>query len=123
MNDLMGMLSQFWPFILLILFFYFVMIRPQKKQQDKRKAFLGSLKRGDYVLTAGGVFGKIKRISGNIVSLQIAPNVIIEADKRALQQVPPDSFGDNAEDDDDDEADDEPEDDSEDQETSENETK
>lgn len=102
------------PFLLLILFFYFVIIRPQKKQQDKRKAFMNSLRKGDYVITAGGIFGVIKKISGNIVTLQIAPGLNVEVDKRALQQAPADSLdekgADDVDDEDDDDYDDEPED-------------
>ena len=90
MDEIIQALKGFWPLLLLLAFFYFGMYRPQKKQQDKRNKFWEALKKGDYVITAGGIFGLVKKISGNIVSVQVAPGTIIQVDKRALQAPPQD---------------------------------
>lgn len=60
MNELMGYIEMFWPFLVLVAVFYFFMYRPQKKQEQERNAFLGSLKKGDHVVTAGGIYGIIR---------------------------------------------------------------
>lgn len=93
MGEIMTAIEGFWPLLLLLAFFYFALVRPQKKQQNKRNAFLNALQKGDYVITAGGVYGLVKKITGNVVSVQIAPGTIIQVDKRALQ-APPEDEGD-----------------------------
>ena len=93
MGEIMTAIKGFWPLLLLLAFFYFALVRPQKKQQNKRTAFLNALQKGDYVITAGGVYGLVKKITGNVVSVQIAPGTIIQVDKRALQ-APPEDEGD-----------------------------
>ena len=55
MGEIMTAIKGFWPLLLLLAFFYFALVRPQKKQQNKRNAFLNALQKGDYVITAGGV--------------------------------------------------------------------
>ena len=70
-----------------------ILVSNAEKQQNKRNAFLNALQKGDYVITAGGVYGLVKKITGNVVSVQIAPGTIIQVDKRALQ-APPEDEGD-----------------------------
>ncbi|MDE6525123.1 MAG: preprotein translocase subunit YajC [Paramuribaculum sp.] len=70
--------------VLLIAIFYFFMIRPQQKKQKEIRKFRDSISEGDRVVTAGGIYGKIRSINDNIVSLQIAKDVVIRVDKGSV---------------------------------------
>ena len=70
----MNMLMQLLPIIVLALFMYFVLIRPQNKQQKKMKEMLDSMKIGDEVLTAGGFYGIIYAIDDENVVLEMLPD-------------------------------------------------
>jgi len=74
----------FLPLILVIVVFYFFMIRPQMKKQKEVAAFRNSLAKGDKVVTTGGIYGKILELKDNYVLLQIDDNVKIRVDKSAL---------------------------------------
>lgn len=74
----------FLPLILVIVVFYFFMIRPQMKKQKEVAAFRNSLAKGDKVITTGGIYGKILELKDNYVLLQIDDNVKIRVDKSAL---------------------------------------
>ena len=77
-------LLSFLPFILIIVVFYFFMIRPQMKRQKEVAAFRNSLQKGDKVVTTGGIYGKIIEIKDNYILLQIDDNVKIRVDKNAI---------------------------------------
>jgi preprotein translocase subunit YajC len=64
-------------FLIAIFFgiFYFMIIRPQQRQQKTHKAYLGGLKKGDEVITNGGLIGKIAAVQGDVLTLEIANNV------------------------------------------------
>lgn len=68
----------------LIAIFYFFMIRPQSKKQKEIKKFRDALSVGDKVITAGGIYGKIKEIKDNTILLDIADNVRIKIDKGSV---------------------------------------
>jgi preprotein translocase subunit YajC len=72
--------------IALIAIFYFFMIAPQQKKQKKINAFRDSLKRGDKVMTAGGIYGRIREIKDSTVVLEIDNNVHITIDKNSIYQ-------------------------------------
>ena len=75
-SGLMGMLM---PFALIIVVFYFLMIRPQQKQKAKHEEFLKNLKKGDEIVTSSGIIGTIDSISeNNIVTIQVDDNVKIK---------------------------------------------
>lgn len=74
----------FWPFLILIVVFYFFMYRPQKKQEKERVRFLRSLKKNDHVVTAGGIHGVIKLLRDKYVLLEISPKTVIKIDKTAI---------------------------------------
>ncbi len=74
----------FLPLILIIVVFYFFMIRPQMKKQKEVAAFRNSLAKGDKVVTTGGIYGKILELKDNYVLLQVDDNVKIRVDKSAL---------------------------------------
>jgi len=69
---------QFLPLILIFGVFWFMIIRPQKKQQDKRKTMLAALKRGDKIVTSGGLFATVKDVKGDRVVATIAEGIKVE---------------------------------------------
>ena len=72
-------IGQFIPLILIFVIFYFFLIRPQQKKVKEHKAMVESLKRGDKVITTGGITGVIERVIDNdTVEVQIAENVKVE---------------------------------------------
>jgi preprotein translocase subunit YajC len=75
---------QLIPFALILGIFYFVMILPMRKRQQKVQEFQNSLKVGDKVITSGGIFGSITRVSEQSVQLQVANNVRIEVARPAI---------------------------------------
>jgi len=77
-------LMTFLPFILIIVVFYFFMIRPQMKRQKEVAAFRNSLQKGDKVVTTGGIYGKIVEIKDNYILLQVDDNVKMRVDKNAI---------------------------------------
>ena len=78
--------SSIFMIIALIAIFYFFMIRPQTKRQKEIRQFREKLQNGDKVVTAGGIYGKIKDIKpdSNVVILEIADNVRIRIDKSSI---------------------------------------
>ena len=83
-GDIMNMVNAVWPFILMAAIFYFLLWRPQKKEQQRHQRMLDALKKGDKVITAGGIYGKIKEISDNYMSIEIAEGVNIRVDKTSI---------------------------------------
>ena len=75
---------QFIPFLLVLAIFYFVILLPMKRRQQKVQAFLTSLKVNDRVITSGGIYGTITKLSEQSVQLQIANNVRIEVSRAAV---------------------------------------
>ena len=71
-------ISALLPFVLIFGIFYFLVIRPQQKQRKKHVEFLGSLKKGDEVVTSSGIIGTIASINDKTVSIEIAENVKIK---------------------------------------------
>lgn len=70
--------------VVLIVIFYFFMIRPQSKKQKEIRKFREGLQAGDKVITAGGIFGKIKEVKDTYIVLEIADNVKIRIDKGSV---------------------------------------
>jgi preprotein translocase subunit YajC len=75
---------QFIPFILVLGIFYFVILLPMKRKQQKVQAFLSALKVNDRVITSGGIYGTITKVTDQSVQLQIANNVRIEVSRAAI---------------------------------------
>ncbi|MBW8331867.1 MAG: preprotein translocase subunit YajC [Prolixibacteraceae bacterium] len=74
----------FLPLVLIIVVFYFFMIRPQMKKQKEVAAFRNSLAKGDKVVTTGGIYGKIIEMKDTTVLLQVDDNVKLRVDKAAI---------------------------------------
>ena len=68
---------------------YFLMIRPQMKRAKEHKAMIDALQKGDEVVTAGGVLGRVSKMSDAYVSVEIASNVEIQVQRSAVQMVLP----------------------------------
>ena len=71
-------LGTWGPIVVMIAIFYFLLYRPQKKQQNRRRAMLDNLKKGDQVITIGGIYGTIVELGDPSLKLKIADGVVIE---------------------------------------------
>ena len=76
--------TTFVPLILIMVVFYFFLIRPQMRKQKELKSFRESLKKGDKIVTAGGIYGRINNISENIVTIDVGNNMLLKVDKSAI---------------------------------------
>ena len=79
-----GGYMQFLPFLLLIVVFYFFLIRPQQKRQKELRTYRDALKKGDKIVTTGGIYGRVSEIKDNKVIMEIGDNVRITVDKSAV---------------------------------------
>jgi preprotein translocase subunit YajC len=75
---------QFVPFVLVLAIFYFIILLPMKRKQQKVQEFLDGLKVGDRVITTGGIYGQITRLGDQSLQLQIADKIKIEVAKAAI---------------------------------------
>jgi preprotein translocase subunit YajC len=75
------------PLVAVFIFFYIVFIRPQQAQQKRHREMLARLKKGDRVVTRGGLYGVILDVKDNDVTLEFAQNVRIRAERSAVQSV------------------------------------
>ena len=81
-------IAQFIPLILIFVIFYFFLIRPQQKKAKEHKLMVASLKRGDEVITSGGIVGKVERILGDDkVDLLISENVTVQIIQSTIQNL------------------------------------
>jgi preprotein translocase subunit YajC len=79
-----GAWVQLVPFVLVIGIFYFIILLPMKRRQQKVQTFLAALKVGDNVVTSGGMYGTITRLSDQSVQVQIAERVRVEVSRNAV---------------------------------------
>ena len=80
--------AQFIPLILIFVIFYFFLIRPQQKKIKEHKAMVASLKRGDDVITSGGVVGKVKKVyDDDKIDVAISENVTVKVIKSTIQSL------------------------------------
>lgn len=75
------------PFAIVFVIFYFLIIRPQQKEQKKRQAMLDALKKGQRVITVGGIFGEITDVKEDTLTLRIADKVEVKTTRSAVSQV------------------------------------
>lgn len=80
-----ALLGLFLPFVIMMVFFWLVLIRPQQKQQKQRQEMLNSLKKGDRVVTWGGIHGEITALKEDIIHLKIADKVEVKLDRSGVQ--------------------------------------
>ena len=84
-STLVGML----PLVLMFVVLYFIMIRPQMKRQKEHKAMIEAVQKGDEVVTAGGLIGKIAKLGDNFIHLEVANGVEVQLQRSAITQVLP----------------------------------
>lgn len=82
-----GGFTSFIPLIFMFAIFYLLLIRPQQKKAKEHKALLESLKKGDQVITAGGIHGKITAVDDSVITLEIATGVNIKINKGYIANV------------------------------------
>ncbi len=83
----MAAFQQVIPLFFMFAIFYFLLIRPQQKKAKDHKALLEAMKKGDNVITAGGVHGKVAAVENDLVSLEIANNVTIKITKSYIAAI------------------------------------
>lgn len=79
--------SALLPFILMFAIFYFILLRPQQQQQRRRRQMLEALKRGDKVVTIGGIHGEITAIKDDVLTLRIADKVEVKLSRSGVGSV------------------------------------
>jgi len=82
-----GMMAQLFPLALIFLIFYFILIRPQQKQQKEFKKMLEALKKNDQIVTIGGVHGTIVNIKDKTLIVRVDDNTRMEIDKSAVSRL------------------------------------
>ena len=84
-SSIMGML----PLVLMFVVLYFIMIRPQMKRQKEHKAMIDALAKGDEVVVAGGVIGRVAKLGESMVNVEVANGVELQVQRSAVVQVLP----------------------------------
>ena len=82
-----GGIISFVPIILIFAIMYFLMIRPQQKKAKEHKAMVDALRRGDQVITSGGLIGKVTKVADSEVEVELAPNVRVRVVRSTISQV------------------------------------
>jgi len=82
-----SMLVQMAPLVLIFVVFYFLLIRPQQKKMKEHKTKIDAVKKGDQVVTGGGLVGKVARVDEFYVEVELAPNMKVKAVKSTLTDV------------------------------------
>ena len=90
-----GGFMSFLPLILIFAVFYFLLIRPQQQKAKAHQDFVANLKKGDEVLTSGGIIGKITGITDTVVTIEIADNVRIKISRQYVLGSPASQSGDD----------------------------
>ena len=80
---------QLFPLVLIFVVFYFLLIRPQQKRAKETKAMLAALQKGDEVVTAGGIVGKVSKLSDAYATVEVSPNVEITVQRSAISLMLP----------------------------------
>ena len=83
------MLTSFLPMIAIFVVFYFLLIRPQQKRAKEQRELLGALEKGNEVVTAGGMVGKIAKINEQYVTLEVASGVEVTVQRSSVSQLLP----------------------------------
>jgi preprotein translocase subunit YajC len=84
-----GLLEALFPFVVLFIVFYFLLIRPQSKRAKEHKKMVEALAKGDEVITQGGIYGKITVVGEDAVTVELADNVEVKLQRAAISSVLP----------------------------------
>jgi preprotein translocase subunit YajC len=85
----LGSLGSMLPLVLMFVVLYFVMIRPQMKKQKEHRAMIDAIAKGDEVVTAGGLIGKVSKLGESYVGIELAQGVEVQLQRSAISQVLP----------------------------------
>ena len=88
-GDMQSTLMSMLPLLLMFAVLYFVMIRPQMKKQKEHRAMIDALAKGDEVVTAGGLLGKVSKLGDSHIGLELASGVEVQLQRSAVVQVLP----------------------------------
>jgi preprotein translocase subunit YajC len=88
-GDMQSTLMSMLPLLLMFAVLYFVMIRPQMKKQKEHRAMIDALAKGDEVVTAGGLLGKVSKIGDAYIGVELASGVEVQLQRSAVVQVLP----------------------------------
>ncbi len=88
-----GMMGALLPLLLMFLVFYILLIRPQQKRTKQHRDFLNALKKGDEVITSGGLHGKVTGITENVVTLEVGDKVRIKVQRGNIAGAKPKPAG------------------------------
>ena len=88
-GDMQSTLMSMLPLLLMFAVLYFVMIRPQMKKQKEHRAMIDALAKGDEVVTAGGLLGKVSKIGDAYIGVELASGVEVQMQRQAVVQVLP----------------------------------
>lgn len=80
---------QMMPLALIFVIFWFLLIRPQQQRAKQHRAMIDAVKKGDSIVTGGGLVGKVTKVEGNIVEVEIASGVKVKAVKATLSDITP----------------------------------
>ena len=80
-------MAQIFPFLLILVIFYFFMIRPQQKRYKNHKAMLDAISKGDKIVTSGGIVGKVTKVTGDKLNVQIAEGTVVEVMRSMIASV------------------------------------
>ncbi|AEI38119.1 MAG: preprotein translocase subunit YajC [Zymomonas mobilis subsp. pomaceae] len=89
LNGLLGQFSGMLPFIIVFLIIYLMLIRPQQKRFKEQRSAIDAVQKGDTVITAGGIVGKVSKVDEREVEVEIAKGVKVSVVKATLQSVQP----------------------------------
>ena len=88
-GDMQSTLMSMLPLLLMFAVLYFVMIRPQMKKQKEHRAMIDTLAKGDEIVTAGGLLGKVSKIGDAYIGVELASGVEVQMQRQAVVQVLP----------------------------------
>ncbi|MBQ9365567.1 MAG: preprotein translocase subunit YajC [Schwartzia sp.] len=83
-SEMLSMLSTYGPIVIMFVLFYFLLIRPQNKERQKRAEMLAALHKGNKVITVGGIYGEIVKIDEKTVHLLVADGVVIKMTRSSV---------------------------------------
>ena len=93
-ESMFGSLGQLLPLVLMFVVLYFIMIRPQMKRQKEHKAMIDALAKGDEVVVAGGLIGRVAKLGESMVNVEVANGVELQVQRASVVQVlPKGTFG------------------------------
>jgi preprotein translocase subunit YajC len=88
-GDMQSSLLSMLPIVLMFVVLYFIMIRPQMKKQKEHRAMVEALAKGDEVVTAGGILGRVSSLGDNFIGVELASGVEVQLQRHAVVQVLP----------------------------------